>query len=454
MLAYAPSGAVTNRYRWQVRHEWDMGEGTDTTALLEINKLSDRNIVKDYFYNEYQELGAVPDNYITFITQKPSYSTKFLIRKRVDDFLDVVDRLPEFSITVPDNNFIKNTPFYYKMNSSAVYLNHEFDNTNTPTQQKDLGTGRIDTYNQLSYAMKFFRSLSVTPYAAVEDTYYSKLAGGGNTNEVRNIFSAGINNSVKFYRVYDVQTNFLDLNINKLRHVITPTANYYYTHSPTISPSKLYQFDAIDALDKQNGILFGLENRLQTKRLVSGEMKSVDLATLQINTNYMFRLQKGSLAFKHDKFDGVNFKLEIIPYSWAYLQAEMTTDPKSGKMQNGSIDLVSRGGDKWSLDLGNRYENVQTGTNNLLGLDGTYMINEKWKIRIYERYNTTKAAFEEQEFTFTRDLHCWLAEFTYSIANNGGQNLWLIFKLKAFPQTPIGLKQTYSRPRFGEAGAH
>jgi hypothetical protein len=78
-----------------------------------------------------------------------------------------------------------------------------------------------------------------------------------------------------------------------------------------------------------------------------------------------------------------------------------------------------------------------------------YKISEKWKIRIYERYNATKAAFEEQQFTLTRDLHCWLAEFTYSTANNGGQNLWLTFRLKAFPQTPIGLKQTYSRPRFG-----
>ena len=31
--------------------------------------------------------------------------------------------------------------------------------------------------------------------------------------------------------------------------------------------------------------------------------------------------------------------------------------------------------------------------------------------------------------------------------------LWFAIRLKAFPQTPIGLKQTYSRPRFGPAPA-
>ena len=452
-FVYQTTSPEVTRYRWQVRHQWDMGEGTDTIATLEFNKMSDTDMIKDYFYDEYEELGATPDNYITFITQKEAYSTQFLIRKRMDNFLDVVDRLPEYSITIPDTNIAKKVGIYYKANASAGYLNHEFNNTNVAVPPlKDIGSGRVDTFNQFSYPIRVLRTLSTTPYVAVEDTYYSRLATG-KTNEIRNIFSGGLNNSVKFYKVYDVESNFLGLDINKLRHIITPTANYYYVGAPNINPSDIDQFDAIDALDNQTGVLFGIENRLQTKRRdEDGNLKSVDLVTLQINTNYMIRMEKDNLAVKHDRFDGFQTKLELIPYSWAYLEAELDTDPKTYEMQRSSIDLVSHWKDKWSVAVSERYENVQTGQNNLLTGDVTYKINDKWKVRAYGRYNTTTSTFEEQQYTLTRDLHCWIAELTYDLATDDSQNIWILFRLKAFPLTPIGLRHTYSHPRFGEAG--
>ena len=164
-------------------------------------------------------------------------------------------------------------------------------------------------------------------------------------------------------------------------------------------------------------------------------------------------MKSDDFAVKHDGFDGFQFKLELIPYDWAYLEAELNTDPKTSAMQRSSIDLVTHWKDKWSVAVSERYENVSTGENNLLTCDVTYKINEKWKVRAYERYNTVTSIFEEQEYTITRDLHCWIAELTYSVSSNDSQNLWLVFRLKAFPQTPIGLKQTYSHPRFGEAGS-
>ena len=229
-------------------------------------------------------------------------------------------------------------------------------------------------------------------------------------------------------------------------------ANYFYSPSPTIAPTKINQMDAIDALDKQNGVLLGLENRIQTKRKDSGgNLNSVDLATLLISSTYNF---KGTSVTEGDgKFSTIDFKLELIPYEWAYLQGTMSVDPKHSWVQQESIDLVTHWKDKWSLAISDRYEHTDITDTSLISLDGTYQINEKWKIRAYERYNASGGSFEEQEYTLTRDLHCWLAELTYDIGDTGNTGLWLIFKLKAFPQTPIGLKQTYSRPRFGEAGS-
>jgi LPS-assembly protein len=447
-FVYEKMAEPIDRYRWQVRHKWDMGGNTDTYMVMEFNKLSDRNVIKDYLYNEYEELGYSPDTYISFITQKKDYSTEFLIRKRVDKFYDVVERIPEYSINIPSYRLFKELPVYYQANASSVYLNHAFDNTNAAEPQKDLNVVRADTYNRLSYVTKLFRALSVTPYGAVEDTYYSRNRWG-NTNLVRNAFSAGVDTSIKFYKIYDIQSNLWGLDINKLRHIITPTANYFYIHQPTISPDNLNQFDSIDNLQTQNGIALGIENRLQTKRLEGEQMKSVDLATLRINTTYMCRLEGNKWHLDRGKFQNIYFDLELVPYPWAYLQSTWSVNTKKYNIESESIDLVAHWKEKWALAISHRYEDVETGKSNLITLDATYKINEKWKVRAYERFNALDGFLEEQEYSIYRDLHCWTAELVYDIQNFQDMSLWIVLRVKAFPEYPIGFKRTYSRPRFG-----
>ena len=447
-LAYRPSGEVRSRYRWQARHRWDLGEGTDTSATLEFNKLSDRDVIKDYFYNEYEELGDTPDNYISFLTQKQDYTTELLIRKRFDKFYAVVERLPEYKIDIL-NYRIGNIPLYYSANASGVYLNQTLQKT--VPDEKDVNIIRFDAYNQLSYAARLFRSLSVTPYGGIRETYFSRNRWG-ETNQLRTIYNAGIDSSIKFYKVYEWESNFLGLDIHNLRHIITPTANYYFTHQPGISPDCLNQFDAIDALDTQNGVRLGIENRLQTKRLEGSQMRSVDLATLIVSTDYMFRMKNDQWGLKSDKFKSVDFQLELVPYSWAYLLSKLSVNTKKSLVETTSTDLVAHYGEKWSLAFGHRYEDVETGSTNLFTVDGTYKINDKWKVRAYERLDTQKKAFEEQEYTIYRDLHCWVAELTLNYKSRDNMSLWLVFRLKAFPSYPIGLRRTYSRPRFGAVG--
>ena len=78
----------------------------------------------------------------------------------------------------------------------------------------------------------------------------------------------------------------MGLDIHRLRHIITPSANYYYTHQPTISPDNLNQYDSIDAVDTENGVKLAIENKLQTKRPIGegGALTSVDLATFIVSS--------------------------------------------------------------------------------------------------------------------------------------------------------------------------
>jgi len=438
---------IYKRYRYQARHFWDIGSGSDTQMLLELNKLSDVNVIRDYFYNEYDEMGPNPDNYLTFITKKPDYTAEFLMRTRLNKFQDVVERLPQYTINIYNMNIIKNAPFYYTGSAAAAYLTHQLPANGTV--QKAPEVVRFDANNQLSYMIQLFRTLNMTPYVGTEDTYYSRTLGG-ETNRIRTVFNAGINNSVKFYRIFDVTTNFLGLDINKLRHVITPTANYIYTHQPAIGPQKLVQMDEIDAVDKQNHITLGLENRLQTKR----HGKSVDLATLYINSDYAFRLKKDQVTIYKEKFTNLNFRLELIPYEWFYSVCELAYNTKNSAVSTASIDVAGSGGRDWYLAARYEYQKELEGIQNFVTADIGYRFNDKWWMRAYERFSVLKGSFPEQEYTLYRDLHCVVAELTLNIQpHENVANIWFVLRLKAFPETPIGLKRAYSRPRFGEAPA-
>lgn len=455
-LEFDNTGSAENRYRYQYRHKWDI-KNTDTTAIMEFNYLSDPDVIRDYIYHEYEELGGNPDSYLSVITTKQDYTAELLIRKRFNNFYTVVERLPEYKIDIL-NYKIGNTNFYYSGNLSGVYLNQTFAKslTSTPTP-KDISTIRFDNYNQLSYNARFFKSLTITPFAGIRETYYSRNAWG-TTNQVRTLFREGVDSSIKFYKIYNVNTNFMGLDINKIRHVITPTAGYVHVHQPTISPDNLTQYDGIDALDTENAIPLSLENKLQTKRGPAGAQTSVDLLRFIVNTDYMFRLDKNSFNQKSARFDGIDFKLELIPYSWLYVNSDWHVNTKTCLVDTMNVDFVASGGDKWSLSAGQRFydlpvQNENSNRSYQVTMDAKYKFNDKWKIRLYERFDIVTKKFEQQEITVTRDLHCWDLGITYSIGDAMNQTLWFILTLKAFPEYPIGLRQTYSTPRFGSTGS-
>ena len=448
ILAFEKTGAVESRYRFQYRHRWDM-PGLDTSAIIEFNKLSDTDVIKDYFYNEYEELGDRPDNYISVITAKRDFTTEFLIRFAPNPFYQVVERLPQYKIDIL-NYKIGNSNFYYNGTTSAAFLNMTYQEAYP--KQKDVNTIRFDTYNELSYSARLFKALSIRPYAAIRETYYSRNRLG-DTNILRTMFPLGVEASTKFYKTYDVETNFLGLDIHKLRHIITPTANYYYIGEPTVSSGNLFQYDEVDAIDARNGIRLTLENRLQTKRGPPDNRQSVDLATFIIGADYRFSRDESVLGSEGEGLGDIDMKLELIPYSWLYVISDATIDTDSSKLQTANFDFVANGGDKWALASGLRYQDTSSGISNQVTLDGRYKWNDLWRFRMYQRFDLYTQKWEEQQYTIVRDLHCWIAELTLSFGDAKDTAIWFILKLKAFPDYPIGMKQTYSRPRFGEAGA-
>jgi len=441
-LVVNPTAPERERYRFQYKHTIDFDERTQGT--MEFNKLRDKDMIKDYFFAEVED-GWSPDNYVSVINHNNNYSVQVLARKRFDEFFTVVERQPEVKLQVY-NQKLWDTPLYYQNTMSLVSLDKVYE-TDLNTQREQ--ALRYDTAHRISYVTKLFKFLYTTPYVGTQQTFYSQNRFGDH-DLMREIYEYGVDFSTKFYRIFDTKSEKLD--VNQLRHVVSPTIGFHHRQQPSISPTNLHQFDDIDALDYENLIAIGVENKLQTRRGGPDSLESFDLARLLITTNYLYRLKKGNLESKGEgKFDTITYDLELNPFSW--ISAKTTIDQKvkdyefSKSIKHATTDIVYQCADKWDLGLGHIYDGNQGSKASQFTTEVNYKINKDWGLRIYERMDAHKKTWEEQEYTIYKDLHCWLGELTLNFGD--GIAFWMVFRLKAFPDTPIGFKRTYRRPAIG-----
>jgi LPS-assembly protein len=422
-----------SRYQWKHRIEFD----PETVGMLEFNKMSDEYVLKDYFYNEYEENDTTPQNYISVISSKENYTFSVEANKRFNDFYTVVQKLPEVKIDIFDQRLWE-TPLYYSSQTSATYFVKDYKFL----EQQSEDVGRFDTFQKLAYATGV-GPVSVVPYASVRETVYTSTK---NASEpvLRSIFGGGVDSFVRFHRVFDVNTDAFGLDINGLRHIVAPKVNYYYTYRPSVSKETLYQMDELDALEHQNGFAVSFENKLQTKRGKGENKASVDLVRSILFTDYSLREKEGGPRFRT-----IGSELEFRPYDWLYVDNRLEVNGDNWAIKTNSIEGTMRLGNTFQMALGYRYEKKIDEPRNQITFDATWLINPKWRIGLYERFDLEKSKFEEQQLSITRDLHCWEVEATYDVDGSNffkdDFTFWLAIRLKAFPDLPIGLSRAYEK---------
>jgi lipopolysaccharide assembly outer membrane protein LptD (OstA) len=430
----------------RLRHQWQIADSTSlTTEFYRItdskraNLGSEHNFLKDYFYREYEK-DALPLSY-TQLHQSFGYSTiDTVVQKRVNRWYSQLEKLPEVSYSLPSIQLAQ-TPFYFSDSSSFSSLNYK--NAVPSPASADVSMNRLDTTNKLSLPSRvaFF---NLTPYAGMRQTLYDRdIDGRDMWASPRNQFLTGADVSTKFYRIFDVQSNAFGLDINGLRHVITPTVGYNYLHTPTEPTSRLKQLDAVDAVAGSNSALLELDNRLQTKRNKS----TVDLAYFKLASQYFFK--SGGLAGSY--LGDITGDLEIKPYTRVRFDADATYSHRYDYFSGANYDFYYDFGPERSLGVGQRYQ--RKGGNEITG-SFNYRLTPKWKFFMYQRYqlrdtDSLEKGFGEQEFTLSRDLHCWLMDVSYSVDRDEGSSIWLIFRLKAFPETEFSISQSYKRRQSG-----
>jgi LPS-assembly protein len=451
--------AEFERYFARFRHKWNIDP--KTSLINEYYKIVDSKraihgneyyVLKDYFPSEYEQ-DTQPLSYSLLSRSFSQSSANFMIQKRINRWYDnpQLEKLPELNYSLPSFQ-IGELPLYFDHTSQAG--SYSMKHKVPAAENADYAANRLDTYNKLSLPVKV-SFIDLVPFAATRQTLYDKDINGAHLTP-RSVFYTGSSASTKFYRVYDTKVNFFNLDINGLRHIVTPKISYNYNPEPTISGSRLKQFDAVDSLDLNNSADFELSNKLQTKR----NGVPVDLANFIVSTSYYFYKVINTADFNNDtlsrsmidrELGNYFFKLELHPYSWVSFYSDAEYNHRDDYFNNLNYDFSFHVAKDRSLFFGQR---IQKGGGNEITLGTDWSLTPKWRAHLYERYQRAdrpllRQGLVKQEYGFTRDLHCWLFDLNYTIEKEHGQTVWCIFRLKAFPEVAIDYSQNYNSPKVG-----
>lgn len=436
--------AEFQRYLIRLRHKWYVDKSTDVTA--EYYKITDskrmllgaeHNMLKDYFFREYEK-DSLPLSYISVHRSFDYSSLDFILQKRTNRWYSQLEKLPQIKYTAPSLQ-MGESPFYYDNSSEAASFNYKY--AVPSSSRNDIDLVRFDTVNKVSLPMKV-SFIQLKPFGQNQETFYNKDINDSSISP-RTIFSSGADASTKFYRVFNVKTNFLKMDINGLRHIITPTVGYGYTHEPTILGNKLRQIDSVDNIGRGNSAALELSNKLQTKR----KKETVNLLDFRVGSTYSFKPKGG----RGSSLSDISYDLEFLPYSWVRFDVDTGYNHYEDYFTAINYDVNFSFGSERTIGFGQR--NQRKGTNEIT-TDFKWRLNPKWKFGVYERYNQrnvsqAKLGLREQEYFIARDLHCWTVEFTYNVKKEEGETVWLIFRIKAFPEMEFEYNKSYHNPKPG-----
>jgi LPS-assembly protein len=415
-------------------------------VIADINYLSDPTILRDFFNEEYRD-ATIPENRVTLTHRGDRYTAGLTFNKRLNDFYENVDRLPELTYDLQRIR-IADTPFYYETENSAAQLEHVFPEDSAV---EDFDAFRADSRHTVYYPTKQFGFLTLIPRAGYRGTYYSDtvenstlettqiIAGPTGTatvitnflataepagSDIRNLFELGFETSFKAHRTWD---DVIVLGEDDgFRHIGEPYANYTYIPEPDLLPIDLPQFDEVDTLTEQNNVRFGMRNKFQTKR--RGRVH--DLMDFDIYTTYRFEKQP-----LEEDFTDVFFDNELRIWDQFPIDFDGGYDTYESEFSTFNSQVSYMFDDLSSISLEYRFRRDDT---DQIASELVLFPNNKWSFQLYHRVDLDENQLDEQEYFVQRKSDCMGYGVGYRQTDDDYQ-VWVRLFLLAFPESNIKL---------------
>jgi hypothetical protein len=268
-------GELTLRHREFLSEEWH--------ADLELGYLSDRRFLRTY---DRRAFDTDKDRETMVQLSRISENTLLQIqaRARLNDFQTQVERQGVAYHIVGER--LGESPLIWTSHTDVAHLQLKLDEIIAMPDPE--AVTRFDTSHEVSWPLQagFVR---LDPYLWGDATFFSKDAQGDSA--VRGAAAYGIRAATNFYRTFDIECPLLQ--VDGLRHTITPTAAYENVFAVTDDPSDFIQNDEIDARDEMHRIRLGLRNRFETHRKINGRRATTELALLDADYVAHFKQPSG-----------------------------------------------------------------------------------------------------------------------------------------------------------------
>ena len=435
----------SDRYRVRLSDVHDLSDRDYATT--ELNYLSDPAVLEDFFDDEFRH-NVQPENRITLAHRADKFTAGLEINKRLNDFYDNVDRLPEATLDVPRLK-LGESPFYYESHNAASFLKKEFAD---PSNQDSYDAFRLDSAHTVFYPTKHFGFLNIIPRAGYRGTYYSKTFENNTitnymtvtdtnglmvtTNEVttvandmgadlRNLYALGFETSFKSFGV--LNNDWISRDDQGLRHVVEPYLDYTYIPEPNLTPDQLPQFDDVDTLDKRNDVLVGVRNKLQTKRKGSVH----DLVDMNVWSTYYVEKPQGA----SNDFSDIFFKTELRLIDWLPIDFKGSYDQYGGKVDTFDTQISVLWPDQTRLGIDYRYAD---NSYDQLASELTLFPNRTWSLNAYGRYSLETDQVEEQSYFVEHKGRCVGWGVGFKEVDDDFQ-VWFRVWLIAFPKSSAAL---------------
>ncbi len=402
-----------DRYRFKFEH---LQRFTDEFYLnTKLNYLSDPAVIEEFFKPEYRQ-DAQPENYASLVYGNRYVGSEAFANKRLNDFYSNTDRM-EYSIDLYRTK-LAGTPFYFESENSVADLERVFAEPNPPAPNYD--SARLDSKNTLTLPRRW-AFLSLVPRATYRATYYTDtnaLNGGG--EETRHIPGAGLEASFQATKVLSERERWYG---RGLRHKIEPYADYSYEDA-SIGPTKLLQFDEVDALRDENRIQVGLRNVLQTKR----DNRVARFIDLDLYTYYLAENHGSSKNFDSLFIDA---RMPLTP-RWM-IDAEGEVDWNTGRVPFFNTRL-SYDRDDVILGLEHLY---QDGMQSLWTPRFDLFPEAKFSLEGFARYNDRVNDLEEIALIGYMNYCCMRYGLGYHFYDNNEHRVMFSIGLSAFPSARV-----------------
>ncbi len=448
---------------------WQATPATNLNLKALVNYQSDPLFEHDFFEGAYTA-NPQPNTFIEANKYWNNWSLDALTTPRINNFFSQVERLPDVKLTGFRQQLL-DTPLYYDSESSIGWYQSYVANSATNglyplTNGFFASTGtRADTFHQISLPWVFFQKINVTPYVGGRLTYYNaeNNLAGTNSEVYRALLNTGVRTSFKSSRLWAGATNsFWD--VDGLRHIIEPSADYVFVPRPSASPAQLPQFDpqnpslllspvlfpdnnSIDSIDSMNLIRFGLRNVLQTKR--GGQLDNLVDWNLMLDWRLDPQLGQSSLDDLYSRF-------VVRPRRWLTAESQLRYDLDGGELNLAFHQLTFAPNDRWSWGLGHWYlrggnwGGTTWDENNFITSTLFYRVNDNWGLRATHNFNAADGRLQEQFYTIYRDLRSFTGALTFRVENNLNSSadftIAFTLSLKASPATSVG-EDTVNRDR-------